>query len=76
MVQDRLNKAVLRRFKELGLPPSLIELDGFRDHFLYHRWVMYVRDRDNIADVHLIQPPGAAASPGGSPSRPTGFRRP
>ncbi len=56
MVQDRLIKAVLRRFKELGLPPSLIELDEFRDHFLLHGWVMFVRDGDAVANVHLVQP--------------------
>jgi hypothetical protein len=56
MVQDRLNKAVLRRLKELGLPTSLMELDPFRDHFFSHRWVMVVRDHDDIADVHLVEP--------------------
>ena len=56
MVEDRLTKAVLRRLKELGLPPSLIDLDGFRDSFFFHRWVMFVRDGDDIANVHLIQP--------------------
>ena len=76
MVQDRLNQAVRRRFKELGLPSSLIELDGFRDHFLFHQWVMVVRDRDNMADVHLIEPRPPAAPPGASLSRPTDRRRP
>jgi hypothetical protein len=56
MVQDRLNKALLRRLKELGLPTSLIDLDEFRDHFFRDQWVMFVRDSDKIADVHLIQP--------------------
>jgi hypothetical protein len=28
----------------------------FRDNFLFNHWVMFVRDRDKIADVHLIQP--------------------
>ena len=56
MVQDRLTKAVLRRLKELGLPPSLIELGEFRDSFFFHQWVMFVRDGDKIVDVHLVQP--------------------
>ncbi len=56
MAKDRLTKAVLRRFKELGLPPTLIDVGGFRDNFLFHGWVMFVRDGDEAADVHLIQP--------------------
>jgi hypothetical protein len=56
MVQDQLTKAVLCRLKELGLPPSLIDLDQVRDHLFSHRWVMVVRDHDKIADVHLVQP--------------------
>jgi len=63
MVPDRLNKAVLRRFKELGLPASLIELGEFRDHFLLHQWVMFVRDGDEVADVHLIQPRQGSPAP-------------
>ena len=56
MVRDGLTKAVLRRFKELGLPPSLMDFGDFREHFLRHRWIMFVRDGDKVADVHLIQP--------------------
>jgi hypothetical protein len=56
MVQDRLTESVLRRLRELGLPESLIELDEFRDPFLRQGWVMFVRDRDAIADVHLCEP--------------------
>jgi hypothetical protein len=37
---------------------------------------MVVRDRDNMADVHLIEPPPPAAPQGASPSRPTDRRRP
>lgn len=56
MVPDRLVKAVRRRLKELGLPPSLVELDEFRDRLFLHKWVMMVRDGDKSADVHLVQP--------------------
>jgi hypothetical protein len=56
MVQDHLNTAVLQRLQELGLPPSLIDIVEFRDNFIFNHWVMFVRDRDKIADVHLIQP--------------------
>jgi len=56
MVQNRLNKAVLRRLKELGLPGSLFDVDEFRDRFFFGRWVMFVRDHDEVADVHLVQP--------------------
>ena len=56
MGQDRLTKAVMGRLKELGLPPALIDVGEFRDHFFFHRWVMFVRDRDHVADVHLVQP--------------------
>jgi hypothetical protein len=56
MVQDRLNRAVMSRLQELGLPQSLIEFDEFRDRFFRDRWVMFVRDRDKIADVHLVEP--------------------
>jgi hypothetical protein len=56
MLQDGLTDTVLRRFEELGLPPTLIELGEFRDHFLQDGWVMFVRDQDKIANVHLIQP--------------------
>jgi hypothetical protein len=55
MAQEQLGKTVLRRFEELGLPPSLIELGEFREHFFVHHWVMFVRDRDKVADVHLVQ---------------------
>ncbi len=56
MAQTRLTKAVMRRLKELGLPTSLADLDGFREKFLLQGWVMVVRDGDNSADVHLLQP--------------------
>jgi hypothetical protein len=57
MVQDRLTNAVLRRLKELGLPPSLINLGQFRDNFFLRGWVMFVRDGDEVANVHLVEPP-------------------
>ena len=63
MVQDRLTEAVVSRLKELGLPPSLIELDGFRDHFLFHRWVMFVRDGDKNVNVHLVKPQDGNSTP-------------
>jgi hypothetical protein len=56
MVDDRLNKAVMRRLQELGLPTFLIDLSEFRDNFFFRRWVMFVRDGDQIADVHLVRP--------------------
>ena len=56
MVQDRLNEAVLHRFEELGLPSSLMEFGEFREHFLQQRWVMFVRDGDKVANVHLVEP--------------------
>jgi hypothetical protein len=49
-------ESVVRRLRELGLPDSLIDLEEFRDTFFKRGWVMFVRDRDNIADVHLVQP--------------------
>ncbi len=70
MVQDRLEKAVLRRLKELGLPPSLIEVEVFRDAFLSQGWVMFVRDGDDAANVHLVQPrPGLTLSGRGATGR-------
>ncbi len=56
MGQDRLTKAVLRRLKELGLPACLMDIEEFRENFLVRRWVMFVRDGDPIAHVHLFQP--------------------
>ncbi len=56
MVQDRLTRAVRRRLRELGLPPSLLELSEFHEKFFLRRWVMFVRDGDEEANVHLIQP--------------------
>jgi hypothetical protein len=47
---------VLRRLKELGLPQCLIEIGEFRDNFFSRGWVMFVRDGDHVADVHLVQP--------------------
>jgi hypothetical protein len=69
MVQDRLTEAVLSRFKELGLPPSLIDVGGFRDNFLFRQWVMFTRDGDETADVHLIQPWQAAKPKVRKPAR-------
>ena len=62
MVQDRLNRAVLSRLQELGLPQSLVDVDEFRDRFFRDHWVMFVRDRDKIADVHLVEPHQRAKS--------------
>jgi hypothetical protein len=60
MVKDQLIKAVERRLKELGLPQSLMGLGDFGDKFLGQQWVMFVRDHDKLANVHLVQPqPGA-----------------
>ncbi len=56
MVQDRLSEAVLCRLRELGLPASLIELGNFHENFFRRGWVMFVRDGDQTADVHLVQP--------------------
>jgi len=56
MRQKQITNAVMHRFEELGLPASLLELDNFRDNFLDEGWVMFVRDGDKIADVHLVQP--------------------
>ena len=56
MPLDRLTKTVVSRLRELGLPPTLIDLDGFRDNFFLNRWVMIVRDGDEVADVLLVQP--------------------
>jgi hypothetical protein len=56
MAQDRLHNAVMRRLKELGLPPSLMDLAEFRHRFFFEGWVMFVRDGDQVANVHLVQP--------------------
>ncbi len=56
MVQDRLTQAVMLRLQELGLPLCLMDLDQFRENFFFHGWVMFVRDGDSVADVHLVQP--------------------
>ena len=73
MVEDRLTKAVLLRLEELGLPPSLIDLDGFRESFFFRQWVMFVRDGDKVANVHLVQPrPDTKLANRGNPDiRPT-----
>ncbi len=60
MAKDRLTKTVERRLKQLGLPPSLVDFDEFRDKFFLHQWVMLVRDGDEVAHVHLFQPPEAS----------------
>jgi hypothetical protein len=56
MGPDVLTKKVQGRLKELGLPDCLADIEEFRDKFMLHRWVMFVRDSDNIANVHLVQP--------------------
>jgi hypothetical protein len=56
MVENRLTEAVVRRLQELGLPPSLMDLEQFREHFIQRRWVMFVRDCDPVVDVHLCEP--------------------
>ena len=56
MSQKHLANAVRHRFEELGLPASLLEYGSFRDNFLSQGWLMFVRDGDKIADVHLVQP--------------------
>ncbi len=56
MVQERLSNAVLGRLKELGLPQFLIDFGDFHDKFFQQRWVMFVRDGDQTADVHLVEP--------------------
>ena len=56
MGQDRLTRAVRARLKELGLPPVLVELGEFHEKFFRRRWVMFVRDGDEVANVHLIEP--------------------
>jgi hypothetical protein len=56
MARNRLTEVVLRRLKELGLPPCLLDLGEIRDKFFFRRWVMLVRDGDKVADVHLFQP--------------------
>lgn len=56
MTQDALIKAVARRLKHLGLPPALLDIPEFRDNFLFRGWVMFVRNGDQAADVHLVQP--------------------
>jgi hypothetical protein len=56
MANEELTKDVLHRLSELGLPSALIDLGNFRENFFSRKWVMLVRDRDKIADVHLIQP--------------------
>ena len=58
-LQNRLTKEVQQRLEELGLPPEVTELDGFRENFFLRSWVMLVRDHDDVADVHLIEPPDA-----------------
>jgi hypothetical protein len=56
MTQDVLTKKVLGRLEELGLPDCLVDIEEFRDKFIRHHWVMFVRDSDKIANVHLVQP--------------------
>jgi hypothetical protein len=56
MGSDVLNKKVLGRLEELGLPDCLADIEEFRDKFIDHQWVMFVRDSDKIANVHLVQP--------------------
>ena len=56
MAQDVLTKKVLRRLEELHLPSCLADIEEFRDKFFHDQWVMFVRDSDKIANVHLVQP--------------------
>jgi hypothetical protein len=56
MAPDVLNKKVVRRLEELGLPACLVDIEEFRDKFFLHQWVMFVRDSDKIANVHLVEP--------------------
>jgi hypothetical protein len=62
MAQELLTQQVMHRLQELGLPPALIDVGDFRDNFFRDHWVMFVRDRDKVADVHLIQPTTRAPS--------------
>jgi hypothetical protein len=65
MVHDRLNQAVLRRLQELGLPRELMQIQQFRDRLFQQGWVMFVRDQDAAADVHLFEPAKVKARRGG-----------
>ena len=56
MTPDVLTKKVLGRLKELDLPACLVDIEEFRDKFFHHEWVMFVRDSDKIANVHLVEP--------------------
>lgn len=56
MGQEQITNAVMHRFEELGLPVSLLEFGNFRDNFIEEGWLMFVRNGDKIADVHLVQP--------------------
>lgn len=69
MVQDRLTKAVMRRLKELGLPLCLLDMGEFRNNLFFRGWVMFVRDGDKIADVHLVQPGGRSTPKQGFSSK-------
>ena len=61
--QSQLTKAVQRRLDELGVPSSLLEVENFREYFFVHRWVMFIRDGEEIPKVHLVQPgPDKASS--------------
>jgi hypothetical protein len=56
MTPDVLSKKVLSRLRELGLPACLVDIEEFRDKFFHDQWVMFVRDSDKIANVHLVEP--------------------
>jgi hypothetical protein len=56
MAPDVLYKKALRRLKELHLPAGLADIEEFRDKFFLRQWVMFVRDSDQIVDVHLVEP--------------------
>ena len=65
MTSDVLTEKVVGRLKELGLPDCLADIEEFRDKFMLNEWVMFVRDSDKVANVHLVQPEqGKRASKG------------
>jgi hypothetical protein len=65
--ESQLTRAVQHRLEELGVPSSLIEVDKFREYFFVHRWVMFIRDGEEVPNVHLVQP---------GPNNHTSFDRP
>jgi hypothetical protein len=69
--QSQLTRAVQRRLEELGVPPSLMEVEKFREYFFVHRWVMFIRDSEEVPNVHLVQP---QSDKGSSLNPPSGYR--